>query len=247
MFMEKISVTVITLNEEKIIERCLKSLQWADEILVLDSFSSDRTVELCRKYTDKVFQEKWQGYGKQKNLCAARSSHRWVLNIDADEVVSPECAKAIQQELEMGSGHPLYQFPRKNFFGSRWVRFGGWYPDKISRLYDKTRVSFTESRVHEKLNPDDDSGLIGEPLLHYSYEGLADYIDRLNRYSTLFAEEKGQSGWTAGLGHLYLRPPLTFFKNFILRQGFREGFLGMFLALSAAFYTYLKYAKTRKI
>ncbi|MCH8312346.1 MAG: glycosyltransferase family 2 protein [Nitrospinae bacterium] len=245
--MEKISVTVITLNEEKNIERCLKSLQWADEIVVLDSFSSDRTVEICRNYTEKVFQEKWQGYGKQKNLCASRTSQRWVLNIDADEVVSPECAKAIQQELKNGPRHPLYQFPRKNFFGHRWVRFGGWYPDKISRLYDKTKISFKESRVHEKLNPDDDSGFIGEPLLHYSYDGLADYMDRLNRYSTLFAEEKSQSGWTAGWAHLYLRPPLTFFNNFIFRQGFREGFLGMFLALSAAFYTYLKYAKTRKI
>ncbi len=245
--MEKISVTVITLNEGKNIERCLKSLQWANEIVVLDSFSSDRTVEICRKYTEKVFQEKWQGYGRQKNLCADRTSHNWVLNIDADEVVSPECAKAIQVELKNGPGHPLYQFPRKNFFGDRWVRFGGWYPDKISRLYDKTKISFKESKVHEKLTPDNDSGLIGEPLLHYSYEGLTDYMDRLNRYSTLFAEEKGQSGWTAGCSHLYLRPPLTFFKNFIVRQGFRDGFLGMFLALSAAFYTYLKYAKTRKI
>ncbi len=245
--MENISVTIITFNEEKNIERCLESLQWADEIVVLDSFSNDRTVEICRKYTEKVFQKKWQGYGKQKNLCADRTSHRWVLNIDADEVVSPECALAIQRELKNGPRHPLYQFPRKNFFGKHWVRFGGWYPDKIFRLYDKTQVSFKESQVHEKLEPDNDSGLIGEPLLHYSYDGLADYMERLNRYSTLFAEEKVEKGWTAGWAHLYLRPPLTFFKNFILRQGFREGFLGMFLALSAAFYTYLKYAKTRKL
>lgn len=240
-------MTIITLNEEKNIERCLQSLQWVDEIVVLDSFSSDRTVEICRQYTEKVFQEKWQGYGRQKNLCAERTSHRWVLNIDADEVVSPECAKAIQDKLESIQAHPLYQFPRKNFFNDRWVRFGGWYPDYISRLYDKTRISFKESSVHEKLQPDNDSGLIGEPLFHYSYEGLADYIDRLNRYSTLFAEEKNRSGWTAGCTHLYLRPPLTFFKNFIVRQGFRDGFLGIFLALAAAFYTYLKYAKTRKI
>ncbi len=245
--MEKISVTVITLNEEKNIERCLESLQWADEIVVLDSFSSDRTVEICRQYTEKVFQEKWQGFGKQKNLCASMASQKWVLNIDADEVVSPECARAIREELKNGPGHPLYRFPRKNFFNNRWVRYGGWYPDRISRFYDKTKVSFKESRVHEKLAPEEDCGFIGEPLLHYTYDGLADYMDRLNRYSTLFAEEKAQSGWTAGWTHLYLRPPLTFFKNFVVRQGFREGFLGMFLALSSAFYTYLKYAKTRKI
>lgn len=244
--MEKISITIITRNEETNIERCLQSLQWADEIVVLDTFSSDRTVEICRKFTSKVFQEKWHGYGRQKNICASRTSHRWVLNIDADEVVSPECAEAIQNELQNGPSHFVYRFPRKNFFGNRWVRFGGWYPDKISRLYDKTRVSFKESQVHEKLHPDDNSGVIQEPLLHYSYKGFEDYIDRQNRYSTLYAEEKAQSGWQANWTHLYLRPLMVFFKNFLARQGFREGFLGMFLALSTAFYTYLKYAKTRK-
>ncbi|GJL79796.1 MAG: glycosyl transferase [Nitrospinaceae bacterium] len=244
--MEKISVTIITLNEERNIENCLQSLEWADEIVVMDTFSSDRTVELCKKFTDKVFQEKWQGYGRQKNLCASRASHRWVLNIDADEVVSPECAQAIQNELHNGPQHSVYRFPRKNFFGKRWVRFGGWYPDKISRLYDKTKVSFKESQVHEKLEPDESSGIIAEPLLHYSYQGFEDYIDRQNRYSSLYAAEKARLDWKANWTHLYLRPPLVFLKNFLIRQGFREGFLGMFLALSAAFYTYLKYAKTRK-
>lgn len=244
--MEKISITIITRNEEVNIERCLQSLQWADEIVVLDTHSSDRTVEICKKFTAKVFQDKWHGYGQQKNLCASKTSHRWVLNVDADEVVSRKCAEAIQSELKNGLRHSVYRFPRKNFFGRRWVRFGGWYPDKISRFYDKSRVSFTESRVHEKLDPDDESGFIPEPLLHYSYEGYEDYINRQNRYSSLYAREKADSGWQADWTHLILRPPLVFFKNFFMRQGFREGFLGMFLALSAAFYTYLKYAKTRK-
>jgi glycosyltransferase involved in cell wall biosynthesis len=245
--MEKISVTIITLNEEKNIERCLQSLRWADEIVVLDTFSSDRTLELCKKFTDKVFQEEWHGYGRQKNLCASLASHRWILNIDADETVSPECAQAIQKQLQNGPERPVYRFPRKNFFGGRWVRFGGWYPDYISRLYDKTRVAFKESPVHEKLEPDDDCGVIPEPLLHHSYQGYEDYIDRQNRYSSIYAEEKVKSGWEAKWTHLYLRPPLTLFKNLIIRQGFREGFLGVFLALSAAFYTYLKYAKTRNL
>jgi len=245
--MEKISVTIITLNEEKNIGRCLQSLGWADEIVVLDTFSTDRTVDLCKKYTDKVFQDRWQGYGKQKNRCAQLAENNWVLNIDADEVVSRECAEAIQSLLTKGPEHPVYQFPRRNFFGERWVRYGGWYPDHISRLYDKTRVSFSESMVHERLIPDSPCGRVPEPLLHYSYAGMEEYIARQNRYSSLYAAEKSRNGWQAGWTHLYLRPPLVFFKNFILRQGFREGFLGVFLALSAAFYTYLKYAKTRKI
>ena len=244
--MEKISVTIITFNEELNIERCLKSLQWADEVIVLDAHSSDRTPEICKKYSAKVFQEDWHGYGPQKNLCASKASNRWVLNVDADEVVSRECSEAIRRELENGPQHSVYRFPRKNFFGHRWVRFGGWYPDEISRLYDKSKVSFTESQVHEKLEPDDQSGFISEPLLHYSYDGYEDYINRQNRYSSLYAKERGNSGWQANWTHLLLRPPMVFLKNFFVRQGFREGFLGMFLALSAAFYTYLKYAKTRK-
>ncbi|MFQ5450093.1 MAG: glycosyltransferase family 2 protein [Nitrospinaceae bacterium] len=244
--MEKLSVTIITRNEEKNIERCLKSVQWADEIIVLDTFSTDRTVDLCRSYTRNVYQENWQGYGKQKNLCASHASHRWVLNIDADEEVSAAAAREIRDVLARGPRHTVYQLPRKNFFGGRWVRYGGWYPDRIARLYDRSRVSFTESLVHEKLHPDRDLGNLREPLLHYSFAGMEDYIARQNRYSTLYAEEKAKSGWRADWTHLYLRPPLVFFKNFFLRQGFREGSLGAFLALSMAFYTYLKYAKTLK-
>lgn len=245
--MEKISVTIITRNEEKNIERCLESLRWADEIVVLDSFSDDRTAEICRRYTGKVYQEPWRGYGKQKNLCAAKTSHRWVLNVDADEAITPECAGEIREELKRGPIHPVYCMPRKNHFGGRWVRYGGWYPDRIARFYDKTRVSFTEPPVHEKLSPDADMGFFQRPLLHFSYENFEDYISRQNRYSTLYAQERSRNGGTATCADLCLRPPLAFLKSFVLQQGFREGFLGFFLAVSAAFYTFLKYAKTRSV
>lgn len=243
--MEKLSVTIITFNEEKNIEPCLESLKWADEIVVLDSFSSDRTVEICKRYTERVFQEPWSGYGKQKNLCAARASHRWILNIDADERVTPSGAEEIQRVLSREPEQSLFFFPRKNFFGDRWVRYGGWYPDRIGRLYDKTRSAFTETRVHETLCPGGDMGVLDEPLLHYSFAGMADYIERQNRYSSLFAEEWGREGRKAGWTDLVFRPPWTFFKAYVLRQGFREGYLGLFLGLSMAFYTFLKYAKTR--
>ena len=243
--MEKISITIITHNEEKNIERCLAGLKWADEIIVLDSFSNDKTVEICRRYTDRVYQENWSGFGRQKNLCAAKASHRWVLNLDADEVVSPEGAKEIRSELEKGPAHPVYSFPRKNHFGGRWVCHAGWYPDRIARFYDKTRVAFTEPFVHEKLYPDDDPGTFHEPLLHYSYTGMEDYIARQNSYSTLSAQERIKQGKGATYADLCLRPPWAFVKSFVFQQGFREGFLGFFLAVATAFYTFLKYAKTR--
>lgn len=245
--MQKISITIITHNEEKNIERCLDSLKWADEIVVVDSFSDDRTVEICRRYTDRVYQEKWSNFGRQKNLCAAKASHRWVLNLDADEAVSPECASEIRRELEVGPSCPVYSLPRKNYFGRRWVRHAGWYPDRIARFYDKTRVSFTEPFVHEKLSPADEMGEFHHPLLHYSYAGMEDYIARQNRYSTLVAREKAEQGRVATCADLCLRPLWAFMKSYVFQQGFREGFLGLFLAVATAFYTFLKYAKTRSV
>jgi len=244
---EKLSITIITYNEEKNIDRCLRSVQWADEIVVLDSFSTDRTVEICQRYGVRVEQETWQGYGKQKNLCAALAKNRWILNLDADEEVSPEGAEEIKALLREKFVHRAYDFPRKNFFGKRWIRYGGWYPDRIIRLYDKLQVRFSEGLVHEKLFPDDDVGSLREPLIHHSFTDMEDYVRRQNRYSTLYALEKSRAGWKAGWTHLCLRPPWMFLKTFFLRQGFREGFLGLFIAAAMAFYTFLKYAKTRSI
>ncbi|MEE3252681.1 MAG: glycosyltransferase family 2 protein, partial [Nitrospinota bacterium] len=141
--MEKLSVTIITKNEEKNIGRCLESLKWADEIVVVDTNSADRTKEICRQHTSQVFNEAWHGYGKQKNICAAHAKNNWILNIDSDEVVTLESAEEIQKILNEGPKYPLYHLPRKNFFGDRWVRFGGWYPDRILRLYDKEKIAFS--------------------------------------------------------------------------------------------------------
>ena len=247
MELEKISVVIITLNEEKNVERCLKSVQWADEIVVLDSYSSDRTVTICKRFTERIFQEDWLGYGKQKNLAAQKASHRWVLNLDADEVISSECALEIKKELELGPRYPVYRFPRKNFFGNRWVIYGGWYPDWIFRFYDKDRVAFTETRVHESLVPIVEAGTFQQPIEHYSYQGLEDYIARQNHYSTLSARQKIEQGFVAGWVDLLIRPPMAFIKAYLFKQGFREGFLGFFLASTMAFYTFLKYAKTRSL
>ena len=243
--MEKISIIIITFNEEENIERCLKSVAWADEIVVIDSFSQDRTVEICRQFTDRVFTHEWLGFGKQKNLAAEKASHRWVMNLDADEVLSEECSAAIRKELIEGPGHVVYRFPRKNFIGGRWVRFGGWYPDWIYRFYDKTRVSFSESVVHEKLTPVSRAGSIHVPIEHYSYDDFEDYVIRQNKYSSLFARGKTGRGQVTRLRDIIFRPAFAFFRTYFLQQGFREGQLGLYLSVTAAFYTFLKYAKTR--
>ena len=143
--MENLSVTIITKNEEKNIGRCLASLKWADEIVVVDTNSTDRTVEICRQHTEQIFSESWHGYGKQKNICAMHAKNRWILNIDADEVVTSASAEEIQKVLKEGPQYPDYQFPRKNYFGDRWIRFGGWYQTKY---YD----CITKKRFHS-VNP----------------------------------------------------------------------------------------------
>ncbi len=241
----QVSVTIITFNESKSIRRCLESLDWADEIVVMDSHSTDNTVEICRQFTDKVFVEDWNGYGKQKNLCADKASYQWILNLDADEVVTPECSKEILQILAENPSQACYRFPRKNYFGDRWVQYAGWYPDRISRLYDKTLVSFSEVAVHEKLVPDAVSGLFHNPILHYSYQGTDDYVKRQNHYSTLFARECLNKGMEARWWDWTFRPGFAFLKSYIFKQGFREGWLGLFLAGASFYYTHLKYIKTR--
>ncbi len=244
--MEKLSVVIITYNEEANIERCLKSVLWADEIVVVDSFSSDATVDICRRYTEKVFQMEWQGYGGQKNLAAQKASHSWILNLDADEEVSVESEREIRALLEGKPDFPAYDFPRKNYFGERWVRYCGWYPDRIIRLYDKMRAHFSEGRVHEKVEAVEGVGSLKEPLLHHSFRDMADYIARQNRYSTLSAQDRFERKGAVGIGRILLGPPWVFLKVYFLRQGFREGRLGFFLAASMAFYSFLKYIKTHE-
>ena len=230
-YMEKVSVVIITFNEEKNIERCLESVRWADEIVVVDTFSTDRTVEICRRFTDRVFQESWRGYGLQKNLCASKANNRWVLNVDADEVISPECAEAIRDVLASELKHPVYRFPRKNFFGNRWIRYAGWYPDLIARLYDRTCVAFSESVVHERLIPDSDAGLIEQPILHFYFDGMEDYVSRQNRYSSLYAEERfALDGRPTGPIFTCALPGF-FLKPIFSGRDFAKGFWGYFCRL----------------
>ncbi|MBI5874720.1 MAG: glycosyltransferase family 2 protein [Deltaproteobacteria bacterium] len=240
--MQKISVTIITLNEEANIRACLESVQWADEILVSDSGSSDKTVQICKDYGAKVFVDQWQGFGKQKNLIAGRAKNNWIFNIDADERVTPELRKEIEAVLNNG-GCDGYFIPRKNFFGDRWIRYCGWYPDYNLRLYKKDKGRFNERDVHEAVGIEGKTGYLKNPLEHYTYRDVSDYLKRMDRYSTLAAEGMLKNGKSAGLVDLTLRPCFTFFKMFLLQKGFLEGYSGVMLSGLYAAYTFSKYAK----
>ena len=240
--MQKVSVTIITLNEETNIRACLESVKWADEILVSDSGSSDRTVEICREYGAKVFSDGWYGFGRQKNLIAGRAANDWILNVDADERVAPELKKEIEEALNNGDCEG-YNIPRKNFFGDKWIRHCGWYPDYNLRLYRKDKGRFNERNVHEAVQIDGKISFLNAPLEHYTYRDISDYLKRMDRYSTLAAEEMFKQGRSAGYFNIVFRPLATFLKMFFLQKGFMEGYIGLILSCLYASYTMSKYAK----
>ncbi|MBI5888724.1 MAG: glycosyltransferase family 2 protein [Deltaproteobacteria bacterium] len=242
----KVSVTIITLNEEANIRRCLESVRWADEIIVSDSGSVDKTVSICREYGARVYEDAWRGYGKQKNLCAGRAKNEWILNVDADEQITPELKDELQRAVEDGAKAGCY-VARKNYFGARWIRHCGWYPDYNLRLYRKDKGSFNEARVHEAVTVDGLTSRLKNPLVHRTYRDITDYFTRMQRYSTLAAEELKDKGKRAGVADILLRPPLTFLKMYILKLGFLDGAMGLTLSMLYACYTLAKYAKLREM
>jgi len=247
MVREKLSVTVITLNEENEIGDCLESVSWADEIVVVDSGSSDRTVEIAKKFTDKVVYHPWAGYAAQKNWAMEQASHPWILSLDADERVSPELREEIERLLESSPRSVGYRVPRKNFFLGRWIRHGGWSPDYVLRLFRRDSGRFAERKVHESVTVQGEIGMLQSPLAHYTYRSMADYFQRMDRYSTLAAEEMFEAGKRANFIDLLLRPCGTFLKMFLLRQGFRDGMDGFLLGRLYSIYTFAKYAKLYKM
>lgn len=240
--MQKNSVTIITLNEESNIRACLESVKWADEILVSDSGSSDKTVQICKEYGAKVFIDQWQGFGKQKNLIAGRARNSWILNIDADERITPDLRKEIEDILNNGD-YEGYFIPRKNFFGDKWIKHCGWHPDYNMRLYRKNKGRFNERDVHEAVKIEGRAGYLKNPMEHYTYKDVSDYLKRMDRYSTLAAEEMSKNGKSTGLSDLIFRPCFTFLKMFFLQKGFLEGYSGVILSGLYAAYTFSKYAK----
>ena len=246
-----ISVCIITRDEEDNIAECLESVKWADEIIVLDSFSHDKTVEISKRYTDKVFQSEWQGYSKSKNLCIEKASCEWILNIDADERVSEELKDEIIKELAAPNSDGYY-IPRENYFLGRWIRHCGWYPDYNLRLFRKDNGRFRERAVHESVDLNGKAGYLKGHLKHYTYKTIKDYIDRLNLYTTLSVEELLKDKFKSPLTlmgrirlicNLIFSPGFTFIKMFFLRLGFLDGAYGFIISYLYAFYTFVKYAK----
>ena len=227
---------------------CLESLVWCDEIVVVDSFSTDRTVEICRRYIDRVIQREWKGYRDQKAYAHSQATQEWVLLVDADERVSPELRDEIAEALNNdGGGHSAFMIPRLVHYLGRWWWRGGWYPDFDIRLFRRDRAVWGGAEPHEKILVDGKVGRLKSPIHHFSYRDITDHLDRINRYTRIAAGELRSSGRRWRLADNLLRPLVRFLRFYLLKGGFREGFAGFFVAATAAFYVFLKYAKLKEL
>ncbi len=241
--MQPISATLITYNEEHNIAEALQSLAWADEIVVVDSGSSDATLEICRKFTDRVFHRDWTGYVDQKNFAAEQASHDWIFSLDADERSSPELGIEIQELASKGFHKPGYRIPRTAYFMGRWIRHGDWYPDYQLRLFDRKRGKWEGGRVHESVKTSEKPDFLRGEIYHFTYRSLSDYLKRLEIYSNLAAFDYMQQGNSATLFKLICNPAAAFIKGYLVKRGFLDGTTGFAIAVMGAVSVFFKYAK----
>jgi glycosyltransferase involved in cell wall biosynthesis len=237
-----VSVTLITLNAASQLEACLRSVAFADEIVVVDSGSTDDTLAIAQQFGANVFHQDWLGYGKQKQAAVEHASHDWILSLDADERVS----ERLRLEIEVALHEPVFQayrMPRCNRFMGRWLRHGEGYPDWSLRLFHRKFARWSEDTVHEKIITETPIGDLKGDLLHESSESLALYLDKQNRYTTLQAQTLFQAGRSAHVGQLVLSPLLRFLKFYLLRMGFLDGLPGLVHIAIGCCNSFTKYAK----
>ena len=240
----RLSVIVIARNEERTIARCLESVRFADELIVLDGGSTDRTVEICEHLGARVVQSPdWPGFGPQKNRAAALAAGDWLLSIDADEWVSPELASSIRRAVDSSTGAQAYEVGRLSSFCGRYIRHGGWWPDYLVRLFRRGSARFSDDAVHERLVVDGEVRRLEGLLMHESIRDLEDALGKVNRYSSDSATMLYRQGKRATLMTAVLRGAWTFLRTYLFRAGFLDGREGFMVAVYAAENTLHKYLK----
>ncbi|HIJ94159.1 MAG TPA: glycosyltransferase family 2 protein [Desulfuromonadales bacterium] len=247
--MPPISVVIITFNEERNIERCLRSVQdVADEIVVLDSLSTDRTGEICEQYQARFIEQPFLGYVEQKNKALEYATYPHVLSLDADEELSDELKKSILG-IKNNWQHDGYCFNRLTNYCGTWVKHCGWYPDRKQRLFDKRKGRWSGDTIHERYLLNDGSAPqhISGDLLHYSYDTIDQHLDQIKKFTTIMAQVQFKKGNFPGLSKLVLNPLWCFIRQYILRLGFLDGYHGLVICVLSACANFVKYSKTREL
>ncbi|MBV9761531.1 MAG: glycosyltransferase family 2 protein [Acidobacteriaceae bacterium] len=241
----KISATIIAFNEERNIARVIESLRCCDEILLLDSGSNDRTVEIAANLGARVVEASWHGYAAQKNIAAELASYDWILSLDADESLSEALEAEIWQIKKSGPAFDGYTVPRLAQYLGRWILHSGWHPDRKVRLFDRRKAKWVGDFVHESVTVDGEIGELKSNLLHFTCSSLSEHLRSMDRYTTLAAQELVARRVDITFGLLLFDPPWTFFRTYFLKLGFLDGPEGLAIAYMAAFYNFVKYFKAR--
>lgn len=242
-----LSVVVLTKNEEKRIRPCLESVKWADEIIVVDDESTDKTVEIARQYTDRIFTRKMEVEGRHRNWAYAQARNTWVLSLDADELATAELKEEVEKAL---AGSPIengFTIPRRNYIGDYWVKHGGWYPSPQLKLFRKDKFRYEEAAVHPRAFMDDPCGRLKGDIIHYSYRNLEDFLAKLNNQTTREAQKWFDQGKPMRLGRFLWRTYDRFMRAYIGRRGYKDGFLGFVIAFNAGLYQFISYLKYREM
>lgn len=243
----KISATIITFNEERNIARAIESLRCCDEIVVVDSGSVDRTVELAEKHGARVVEEPWRGYAAQKNFAIEQATHDWILSLDADESLSEDLDGEILQLKKAGPAADAYTMPRLAQYLGRWILHSGWYPDRKVRLFRRGTAKWFGEFVHESVHVQGRVGHLKGNLLHFTCSSLSEHLKTMDAYTTLAAQQMVSQGRVVGLPRILFDPLWTFVETYLLKRGFLDGFEGVAIAYMAALYNFMKYAKARNM
>lgn len=238
-----LSVVVITKNEEKNIEDCLNSVMWADEIIVVDDESADKTVELAKRFTDKVFHRKMDVEGIHRNWAYGKAKNEWVLSLDADEMATPELGKEIGELIKKGTGFNGFAIPLRNYIGDYWVRYGGWYPAGKLRLFRRDKFKYEEVGVHPRPQLDGGWSCLKSDIIHKGYPDFEHFLASVNRQTTQEAKKWVDDKRKMSFGLALWKTMDRFCRTFILKKGYKDGFVGLMVAFFAALYQIMSYAK----
>ncbi|MBI4708396.1 MAG: glycosyltransferase family 2 protein [Candidatus Omnitrophica bacterium] len=246
---EKINLSVVVLakNEAGRIAKCLESALWADEIIVVDDESTDKTQEVVRKFTDRIFVRKMDVEGRHRNWAYAQARNQWVLSLDADEIITPELRDEIIFELKNNPKENGFTIPRRNFIGEYWVKYGGWYPSPQLRLFRKDKFRYEEVAVHPRAFMDDPCGHLKSDLIHYSFRNLEDMFAKLNRQTTWEAQKWFDQNKPMRLGRFLYRTIDRFMRTYVGRKGYKDGFIGFVVAFNSGMYQFLSYLKYKEL
>jgi glycosyltransferase involved in cell wall biosynthesis len=242
-----LSVVVLTKNEESRLAKCLDSVKWANEIIVVDDESIDRTVEIAKRYTDSVFIKKMDIEGRHRNWAYNQAKNTWVLSLDADEIVTEELKEEIEKILSADPKENGFTIPRRNYIGDFWVRHGGWYPSPQLKLFRRDRFRYEEVSVHPRAFMDEPCGHLKQDLIHYSYRNLEDFLHKLNNQTTREAQKWFEQNKPMHLGKFIWRTYDRFMRTYFGRKGYKDGFIGFAVAFFAGLYQFLSYLKYREI